>query len=89
MTSKLIGTDKLKQDILYCQDVIGNLPTKILDQETYKKIIKIMFQDIFKDYLNWKTVELTEQQKRHIQKQCPEKLEPGKDNIGWSPEDRL
>ena len=72
-----MNIDKLKQDLLHCQEVIGDIHIKYYDQDRYREIVTLIFKDIFKDFLNWKTVQLTEQQKRQIEKNCPEKLEPG------------
>ena len=71
-----MNIQKLQQDILRCQHVIGEIMIQHYDHDSYKEFVDRVFKDLFKDYLNIKTVEYTEQQQRQIKNECPNKLEP-------------
>ena len=41
---------KLTQDILKCQEVVGDIHIKHYDQDEYREIVTLIFKDIFKEY---------------------------------------
>lgn len=41
---------KLQQDILRCQEVIGELMIKHYDTNSYKEMVDRIFKELFKDY---------------------------------------
>jgi hypothetical protein len=43
---------KLQQDILRCQEVIGEIMIKHYDTNSYKEMVERIFKEIFKDYFN-------------------------------------
>jgi hypothetical protein len=64
---------KLQQDILRCQEVIGEIMIKHYDTNSYKEMVERIFKEIFKDYFTGDY-------------KCPDKLEP---KSGHLPEESL
>jgi len=65
-----MSIQKLQQDILRCQHVIGELTIKYYEQDNYREIVNKIFRDIFKDYLE------NHGKIKSVENQCPDKLEP-------------
>jgi hypothetical protein len=45
-----MNIQKLQQDILRCQHVIGEIMIKHYDPDSYKEMVDKIFKDLFKDY---------------------------------------
>tara|TARA_Y100001951_G_scaffold3587_1_gene2432 strand:+ start:148 stop:438 length:291 start_codon:yes stop_codon:yes gene_type:complete len=66
-----MSIEKLQQDILYCQETIGNIPIKHYDdQDKYRDMVIVIFKDILQDYLKHSG------KAEGIVNICPDKLEP-------------
>ena len=66
-----MSIEKLQQDILYCQETIGNIPVKHYDdQDKYRDMVIVIFKDILQDYLKHSG------KAEGIVNMCPDKLEP-------------
>ena len=67
-----MSIEKLQQDILRCQHLVSEIHTKRYDPESYRAIVRSIFKEIFKDYLD----ESGTIKGLHAENQCPDKLEP-------------
>ena len=64
---------KLQQDILRCQHVIGEIMIQHYDKDSYKEMVERIFTELFKDYFTGDY-------------KCPDKVEP---KSGHLPEESL
>ena len=77
-----MSIEKLPQDILYCKDLISQLPIKPYDQNNYEDAVDGIFKEIFKDYLHESGII----RGLHADNKCPDKLEPRE---GYLPKEGL
>ena len=63
---------KLTQDILKCQEVVGDIHIKHYDQDKYREIVTLIFKDIFKEY--FECPEKLEPQERRIPEEGLERI---------------
>ena len=45
-----MNIQKLQQDILRCQHVIGEIMIQHYDKDSYKEMVEKIFKELFKDY---------------------------------------
>jgi len=63
-----MNIQKLQQDILRCQHVIGEIMIQHYDKDSYKEMVERIFKELFKDYFTGDY-------------KCPDKLEPREGHI--------
>jgi len=68
---------KLQQDILRCQEVIGEIMIKHYDTNSYKEMVERIFKEIFKDY--FECPDKLEPKSGHLPEESLKKI---RDNLG-------
>ena len=71
-----MNIQKLQQDILRCQHVIGEIMIKHYDPDSYKEMVDKIFKDLFKDY--FECPDKLEPKEWHLPKESLKKI---RDNL--------